>query len=269
MALTPMLSRIVAGFVVALAIALAAHRAGSLSRSGAVAATFVGTAAVSAGWAWGVVLVVYFVTSSALSHFRQREKKRRTAGIVEKGGERDALQVIANGGVFGVALALAGFASPHTASALSLGALGALASAAADAWATEIGTLFGGIPRSVRTLKPAQAGTSGAVSVVGTLANLRRAMVAALASLLHLTTAPALVLVAGALGALADTALGATLQERRWCASCERSTERTIHDCGSTTQHASGLRWMTNDVVNLGATVVGFGVAVLGLIING
>jgi uncharacterized membrane protein len=62
---------------------------------------------------------------------------------------------------------------------------------------------------------------------------------------------------AGVLGGLADSALGATVQARRWCATCARETERDMHDCGTRTTHARGLRWITNDTVNLLATLVG------------
>lgn len=65
------------------------------------------------------------------------------------------------------------------------------------------------------------------------------------------------VVLAGIAGAFADSVAGATLQQRRWCASCEKETERGLHDCGATTTHASGVTLMDNDVVNLLATVVG------------
>src|SRR3954464_8873352 len=92
--------RAAVGLLAAIAIALAARRAGSLANSGAFAAVLVGTAAVAAGWSWGALLVLYFVSSSALSHAGGAEKERRTSGVVAKGGARDAVQVIANGGVF-------------------------------------------------------------------------------------------------------------------------------------------------------------------------
>ncbi|MGH7635177.1 MAG: DUF92 domain-containing protein, partial [Gemmatimonadaceae bacterium] len=45
----------------AIAIALAAWRAGSLNRSGTLAAIVVGTLAIAAGWSWGALLIIYFV----------------------------------------------------------------------------------------------------------------------------------------------------------------------------------------------------------------
>ena len=68
-----------------------------------------------------------------------------------------------------------------------------------------------------------------------------------------------IIFLAGTTGALADSALGATLQQRRWCDSCERSTERRVHECGTPTSQSGGLALMTNDTVNLLATLAGGG----------
>src|SRR5258705_4914502 len=96
--MTSLVVRAAIGLLATVAIALAARRARSLSRSGALAAVVVGTAAVAAGWGWGALLFLYFVLSTLLSRAGAAEKAARTAGIVEKGGARDATQVIANGG---------------------------------------------------------------------------------------------------------------------------------------------------------------------------
>jgi uncharacterized protein (TIGR00297 family) len=239
-----------------------ARRAGSLSTSGAVAATAVGTAAVAAGWRWGGLLVVYFVSSSLLSRQGAADKARRTGGVVEKGGARDAVQVIANGGVFALCAALATLIGPPIDERLALAALGALAAATADTWATEVGTLIGGTPRSLFALRRVPPGTSGAVSVAGTLAMVGGALfIALLARALSLTTAVGIVATSGTAGAIADSLLGATLQERRWCDTCALATERRVHDCGTATRLAGGQAWMDNDVVNLLATLMGAVVA--------
>ena len=46
----------------------------------------VGTVCVAAGWDWGVLLIAFFVTSTALSKLGEDAKAARTASIVEKGG---------------------------------------------------------------------------------------------------------------------------------------------------------------------------------------
>lgn len=256
------LIRILAGLVLSVLIALGARRTGSLSTSGAIAAAAVGTIAVASGWAWGVLLIVYFVVTSLLSRFRRAEKERRTGGIVAKGGARDAAQVIANGGVF-AALALAGqFDSMSYINWATAAAIGALATSAADTWATEIGVLFGGTPHSILNLQAMHPGTSGGVSIVGTLASVAGAFfVAVTASALGLTNATIAIAVAGIAGAAADSVLGATVQERRFCHRCGLPSERRTHDCGASTALLGGEEWINNDVVNLFTTLIGAAVA--------
>ena len=231
-----------------------------LAPDGAVAAVVVGTLAVGAGWSWGALLIGYFVSTSLLSRIGAAGKARRTGGIVEKGGERDAWQVAANGAVFALA-ALGSTVWP--APWWALAATGALAAAAADSWATEIGTMARQHPRSVLDLRPVPPGTSGGVTVLGLAGSVAgAAFVVGLAGLAGVTAggngreAQGLVL-AGVVGALADTLLGATLQARRRCEPCAVGTERIVHSCGERTRPAGGVAWMNNDVVNLLATVVG------------
>ena len=102
-----MIERALAGFVLAGAIAFVARTVRALSTGGAVAALLVGTAAAIAGWPWATVLIVFFVTSSALSRFKHATREARIGRIVEKGNERDAVQVLANGGVFAAGALLA------------------------------------------------------------------------------------------------------------------------------------------------------------------
>ena len=47
------------------------------------------------------------------------------------------------------------------------------------------------------------------------------------------------------------------------CPACGAFTERREHDCGASTSPAGGWRWMTNDAVNLVATLVGAATALI------
>ncbi len=259
--LTP--PRAIVGLLVAAAIAVSARRAGSLSTSGVIAATGAGAAAIAAGWNWGGLLITYFITSSLLTRLGRADKERRTGGVVAKGGPRDAAQVLANGGAF-AACALLSAMVPVAAAPLTLAALGALAASTADTWATEIGTQLGRAPRSVTTLRRLTPGTSGGVSAAGSLAMLAGAAFLAFAArAFGLTTAVTIVAIAGVAGAVVDSLLGATVQERRWCPACDEGTEQRRHACGAATTHAGGREWMGNDLVNLLATVTGGAVAAL------
>jgi uncharacterized protein (TIGR00297 family) len=250
-----MISRALFGAALALAIALVARRARALSTSGVAAAAIIGTIAVAAGWDWGGLLVVYFAASSALSRLGRAQKEHRTAAIIAKGGDRDAVQVAANGIVF--ALAAAAFIVWRDARWFALGA-GSLAASAADSWATEIGTLYGGVPRSLSSWRAVPAGTSGGVSAIGSLAACAgAAFVALVAWLLGWRGMAGPLAAGGVAGALVDSLLGATVQRRRWCPACQRETERTTHDCGTPTTPRSGLAWLDNDMVNLLSNAAG------------
>lgn len=257
-----MMFRFLLGLVAAGAIGFAARRLRSLTTGGAIAATLVGGAAVSAGWSWGVLLIAYFVASTLFSRVGRAEKEGRTGSIVAKGGERDAVQVFANGALFaGAALAMNWHPNARW---LALGA-GSLAAATADTWATEVGTLFGGTPRSILTGRLVPPGTSGGISAVGTLASVSGAIFVALfAHALGWELAIArYVFLGGLAGSLFDSVLGATCQARRWCEACATETEREVHDCGAQTTPRRGLPWLDNDVVNFLSNAVGGLVAAL------
>lgn len=250
------LDRALLGAALAAGVAFTARWTRSLSRGGAVAATLIGTIAAAGGWTWAILLILYFATSTLVSHWGRAAKERRTAAVVAKGGERDAMQVLANGGIFAIA-SLAMIARPDV-RWLALG-VGALAASAADTWATEIGTLFGGIPRSIISRRAIAPGMSGGVTPAGTFAAFLGAVfIAASAHLLGASNRVAAVAVVGGFaGAIVDSLLGATLQLRRWCPACARITERTIHDCGTPMQPYGGLRWLNNDAVNFICTATG------------
>jgi len=261
------LARLAIAAAIAVAISLLARRARSLDAAGAAVATVTGTLALLAGWRWGVLLVVYFASASALSRFGAARKDARTSSVIAKGGARDAWQVLANGGVFALAAALSVALPPYEQRWLALG-IAALAASASDTWATEIGTLYGGAPRSILHWSPVPVGMSGGVTVVGVLAAIAGAAFIALVSLaLGWPVRVALAsIIGGFAGSTLDSVLGATLQQRRWCDRCNRATERVVHDCGTRTRVIGGLAVMNNDSVNLLCGLVG---GLIALVITG
>jgi uncharacterized protein (TIGR00297 family) len=249
-------SRLIGGFVLACAIALIAKSRRTLSLSGAIAAVFVATACTAAGWSWAWMLIAFFVSSTLLSKVGESKKRLRTGDIVEKGGDRDAWQVLANGGVFAIC-AILSMVWPST--LWWAAGAGAIGTAIADTWATEIGTLSNHDPRSMLSGRPVPVGTSGGVTVAGFLGGIAGALsMAALAAALAWPSQIALAAIVGGIsGMLIDSILGATVQEKRWCDRCGRGTERAVHGCGTVTVHFSGVRWISNDVVNLASSIGG------------
>lgn len=236
-------------------VAGVAYRVRLLSMSGALAATVVGAAAVGAGIEWVVILLFFFATANALSVWRGAERERITGSLVQKGGRRDAAQVLANGAVFAAAALLATVDEMHAWSAVGVGAL---AAAMADTWSTEIGTVLGGPPRLILGGRAVPPGTSGGVTIVGTGAGIVGAILAAVAAVVMDWNVPVAAIVAGGIaGLFVDSLVGATIQERRWCETCSLATEQPVHTCGTTTTHRGGLRGCNNDVVNFISTLAG------------
>jgi uncharacterized protein (TIGR00297 family) len=258
------------GFLLALVIALAAWRAHSLSKSGAVAALITGTIIFGVGgWQWAVLLLTFFITSSALS----RAFKKRKLGLDEKyskGHERDAGQVFGNGGIAALFALLGGFFPGSLWTWMGFAA--ALAAVNADTWATELGVLNPHPPRMINNLRRVvEKGTSGGISLVGTFTALTGSMlIATLATLL-----PAygiylnfsgwlLITLAGLAGSLFDSLLGATVQAIYYCPRDLKETERhPLHLCGAETVHLRGWKWLTNDWVNFACGAMGALIAVV------
>ena len=235
-----------------------ARERGSLTGSGQWAAFFMGVIVTAVGWPWAALLIAFFLSSTALTRWRAKEKLQLTAATLPQSTERNATQVFANGGLF----MLCAMATARSGNLWwSLAGTGALAAASADTWSTEIGTLFGVAPRSILNWRPIARGMSGGISVPGTVAGLAGALfIAGLATFAmpglgwRMTLAATL---GGFAGCLGDSALGAGLQSRRWCDRCHEWTERRVHPCGYRTAHRRGFTWMSNDLVNALATFIG------------
>jgi len=231
------------------AAAAIAWRARSLTGPGALAAAAVGTAVCGAlGPAGLAILTAFFVPSSLLS----RLLPAPAAGDA-KGDRRDAAQVLANGGP-AAAAALLECCRPG----LGLwSAAAALAAASADTWATAVGVWSRRPPRSILDGSVVAPGTSGGVTLPGTAAGVLGAL--AVGVTVGMTSAGGRAAVAatllGAAWMLGDSILGAAAQARFHCPACGVATERPVHRCGVPAAHTGGWRWLTNDGVNLLATL--------------
>jgi uncharacterized protein (TIGR00297 family) len=258
--------QIVIGGALGVLVGLAAWKVGALSSGGAAAAALVGGVVFGlGGLSWAILLLAFFVSSSALSRVfipRKAAVEREFA----KGGRRDAGQVLANGGL-GALLAACNAIFPGQ-TWVWVAFAGAMAAVNADTWATELGVLSPTPPRLMTTGRIATAGASGAISPLGTLAGLAgAAFLAGLAAWMG-TEIPLLpvfgaVTVGGLTGSLVDSLLGSTLQAIYYCPACAKETERhPLHTCGAQTTPERGWFWLNNDRVNLFCSLAGALVAV-------
>ncbi|MFQ5401487.1 MAG: DUF92 domain-containing protein [Anaerolineae bacterium] len=247
-----------AAFFSGIVAALAWWR-GSLSPSGAAGATLVGALIfVFGGWQWGVFLLIFFVSSSALSHFKEAEKQA-AAEKFDKGHTRDVGQVLANGGLGSAAAVMSALApSPLWLPFF----VGVMATVTADTWATELGTLSRKPPRLITNGRVVEVGTSGGVSLLGTAVSLAGGLLIGASGGFLAGGRPFWLLLgtgalSGLFGSLFDSLLGATVQQIYYCEVCRKETERKVHKCGHHTHPLRGWPWLNNDLVNFLASLVG------------
>lgn len=268
--LTHRLPRIALGLLLSAAISTLAYRRRSLNRSGVAGAVVAGTSTFGLGGiSWGLSLIFFFVSSSLFSHFRAQEKAATAADKFSKGGQRDFAQVMANGGVASLLASAHAFSkNPQASQALQAGYIGALATANADTWATELGVLSPHAPRLITNGRVTTPGTSGGITPLGTTAAAAGGLSLGLFNWLmqpkdrFARRLPLIALVSGLAGSLFDSLLGATVQAMYYCPQCATETERQVHSCGTQTLFLRGSRHMNNDMVNFLATLCGTIVAV-------
>jgi uncharacterized protein (TIGR00297 family) len=196
-----------------LLVASAGYRAGTVTVSGAVAGALLGTIVlVFAGPAgWGLLLICF---GCAVITSRLGLARKQALGIAEeRGGRRGAGNAFANTGVAAIAAVMSVLTYAEGLARLAF--VAALVAGASDTVASEIGKAWGRRTFLVTTLRPVAAGTSGAMSVEGTLAGIAAAGLLAVAGagfgLISLPLAGVVVAAATA-GGLVESVLGATLE---------------------------------------------------------
>ncbi len=243
-------------------VAVVAYVRRSVTATGAIAGAFVGLAIyLSGGGFYWSILMAFFASSSIIGRLTGRvskERKSAAESIHVKGGRRDAVQVLANGGLAAL-MALA-----HAVSGRPIFMLGfaiVLAASTADTWASEIGVLSTRDPVSILSLRSIPRGTSGGVSLLGLVASLAGALFIGLWFALgyrivhgwnprELGAIVAVITAGGFLGSVVDSVLGATVQAQYWDALRQRHTERRNDAGGKPNRLVKGFHFVTNDLVN-------------------
>lgn len=185
----------------------------------------------SAGANWLLLIVLFLVMSLLATKFSKKYKM----SLGEFEGRRTSKNVISNGVVACFMAAFGGYYLPFVG-----GFIGAIATATADTLASEIGVLDPK-PRLITTFQKVDPGTNGAISPLGTgIAIVGAAIIGIAAFILGVLPdfIPAIVVavISGTVGCFADSILGALFENQGW---------------------------LTNEHVNLFATIVGAIVGIL------
>lgn len=235
-------------FIVVMAVA--SLYLGLLTRGGAIGAVLLGIlTGMSFGWKGILLIAVFFGTSNGLGKLSKR-KKQTEAEIVQKGDRRDFAQVLANGGVAIISASLY-YGSREPLFLVTF--ISSMAVATADTWASEIGPHSKTEPIHLLQGRRVNAGTSGAVSIIGTLGALSGSAIVAVCAIFlwnDITWKDGIyITMIGFVGAMVDTLLGGSIQAKYKCEECLIQTEKLFH-CGQKTRHYRGIRLINNDAVN-------------------
>ncbi len=200
---------LIAAAILAFSFGYFAYRARAMDLSGLFSGALIGLLLiVFADVRWFVILLVFFALGAGTTRYRF-DYKRRIGVEQEKSGVRGYRNVFANGIVAAAAAVLYGVTLHPACVALFLGAV---ATAAADTVASEIG-VTGQTPYLITTFERVRAGTNGGVTLVGEAAAGLAALVIGLIAFLLGVADPAMLLVtvaAGLVGTNVDSVIGAS-----------------------------------------------------------
>ncbi|XP_019844630.2 transmembrane protein 19 [Bactrocera dorsalis] len=255
-----------------------ALRRKSVNKSGAALGIIFSFILSIANHAFFASLAAFFFTSSRATKFRAHLKRKFEKDFKEGEGQRNWVQVLCNGGM-ATQLALLylidcgscerpiDFSNEYRSSWLGVAVMSAFACCNGDTWASELGSVLSKKdPFLITTRRRVPRGTNGGVSIPGLVASLAGGLFVGVvyyitvrytveAHTLHASPSqwPLIIFggVAGLLGSLLDSLLGATMQYSGV------DKEGKIVECpGVGVRHISGLRILDNHSVNLISSIV-------------
>ena len=232
-------------------IAAGAYLLHSLTLSGAAASFFIIAVSLYFGsFSCFTVLVSSFCVIAVIGKLTKKRSAAITAGMHEKEGARDAVQVLVNGAPAALSAVLFSLTGE---TGFLFAYFVAVGESLADSLASDVGVLSKSEPRDILTFRKVTRGTSGGISLLGTTAAFIGAAFSAAVTVFFFGFRPVTILLITVfvmIGVFIDSILGSRLQCRRQCNVCGKLTEKTLH-CGNPTTVVGGLRYLNNDAVNL------------------
>jgi len=161
-------------------------------------------------WYWIYLVLAFFIIGNLVSKYKLGEKERNGVGQEI----RTYKNVFGNGG----SAVIYSLLYYYTGNSLLLyGFVGAMATATADTFATEIGQIYDKKPRLITNpRKKVRVGTSGAISAPGTIASLAGAFLLSLITVVfsHQIAYLYVGALSGFIGCNIDSLLGAVIEKR-------------------------------------------------------
>ncbi|ARM31201.1 DUF92 domain-containing protein [Prosthecochloris sp. HL-130-GSB] len=262
------ISGFLTGGLMAFLLAVVSVNVKFLDNSGATATFLLGTTIFGiGGLVWTVPLLTFYLLSSVLSKLG-RKRKARFDLVFEKGSQRDAGQVYANGGIAWLIMVMYSLTGDP---GFFFAYLGTLAAVQSDTWATEIGTMWPNPKaRLITTMRAVPVGTSGGVSLPGTFGAFAGALLICASALFMgvewlyefgVVRSFLLIGLSGLVASLVDSFFGATVQAQYYDPVREKVTERTVsfRNDGTIVKNKliKGYHVVNNDLVNTMCAVSG------------
>jgi uncharacterized protein (TIGR00297 family) len=168
------------------------------------------------GYTGIILLAAFFILGTlATSHKKELKAKMQPEGVHPEA--RDAFQVLANGGTAAL-MSLLALLNPATADTYVMMLAASLAAATSDTLSSELGMVYGRNSYNILTFRKEPRGLDGVVSLEGTLLGVAGAVLIGLiyAAIAGFGKGALFVAIAGIVGNLADSVLGASLERKHY-----------------------------------------------------
>jgi len=206
----PVLAFLLAGVILTI-------KAGKLTFAGAIAAAIAGLLVFAgAGYTGLIMLTTFFILGTIATSWKKKEKLPfKSSG--DRSTKRNAGQVLANGGIPAL-VGLLMLLIPSQATLFGMMMAAALASATADTLSSELGMIYGRRFFNIITLRKEAKGLDGVISIEGLVIGIiGSAIIAVIYGLGYgWDKACFFIIIAGTLGNVADSVLGALLERKNY-----------------------------------------------------